>query len=155
MMPDKKKPEKLFLWALPAERLFKALDSSADGLTDAEAKKKLAEFGFNEIAGKEKRHGLEIFLSQFRNALVLVLIVAAILAYFLGEQVNAIVIIAVVLMTSVLGFFQEYKAEKTLRALKKFVAQRAGTGARRHSAPEHRRCCSRRHKASSYRGTVS
>ena len=113
--------EKAVLWALPVKDVFDHLKSSEKGLNDLEAKNRLEEFGPNEIAKKEKRHGFLIFLSQFKNALILVLVAAAIISYLLHENVEAAVIIAIVLMNAVLGFFQEYKAERALRELKKYV----------------------------------
>lgn len=108
-------------WVLPAKEILKLLKSSERGLSNGEAAKRLHEYGTNEIAKKEKRHGFEIFISQFRNPLVLLLIVSAIIAYLLGEKIDSLVIIAIVLLNSLLGFFQEYKAERTLRILRKYV----------------------------------
>ncbi|MDH4220253.1 MAG: magnesium-translocating P-type ATPase [Candidatus Aminicenantes bacterium] len=110
-------------WAQSDEEVYRYFESSPDGLLEAEAKKRLREYGPNEIARKDKRHGLEIFLSQFKNALVFVLIVAAVIAFFLHDRIDALVIFVIVMMNSILGFFQEYRAERALRELKKYITQ--------------------------------
>lgn len=117
--------KELTFWALPLQDVFDYLKSSERGLTDSEAKVRINQYGFNEIARKEKRHGLEIFVSQFENTLVLVLMAAAVISYFLGERIDAAVILSIVFINSVLGFFQEYRAEKALKTLKEYVTFRA------------------------------
>ncbi len=112
---------KVVLWALPANKLFEYLKSSPQGLTEAESERRLEEYGQNEILGKERKDWRTILLSQFKNALVIVLIFAAIASYFLGEKVNSVVILSIVLVNSSLGFAQEYKAERVLRELNRYV----------------------------------
>ncbi len=108
-------------WAVSVETLFDDMGTSKEGLTTPEAQERLKKYGPNQIAEKEKRHGLEIFVSQFENALVLILIAAAIVSYFLGEKIDTIVLLSIVLLTSLLGFFQEYRAERALRELKQYI----------------------------------
>jgi magnesium-transporting ATPase (P-type) len=91
---------------LPVPNVFDYLSSSEKGLSDAEARKRLEVYGVNEIVEKDRRQGFQIFLSQFTNPLVLVLIVASIIAYFLHEPINAIVILSIVFLNSLLGFFR-------------------------------------------------
>lgn len=117
--------EKPTFWALPLQDVFDLLKSSEKGLTDSEVKVRINQYGFNEIARKEKRHGLEILVSQFKNTLVLVLMAAAVISYLLGERIDAAVILSIVFINSVLGFFQEYRAEKALKTLKEYVTFRA------------------------------
>lgn len=112
-------------WALPPEKLFEHLKTSEKGLTTSEAAKRLEEYGSNEIVMEEKRHGFKILVSQFENALVLILIAAAIVSYFLGEKIDTLVLLAIVLLTSFLGFFQEYRAEKALQKLEEYVTLRS------------------------------
>ena len=119
------------LWALPQNKLFEYLKSSPQGLTTPEAEERLGEYGQNEVLGKDRKNWREILLSQFRNALVIVLIFAAIASYLLGERINSVVILIIVLINSSLGFVQEYKAERVLRELNKYVtvtatAERSG-----------------------------
>jgi Mg2+-importing ATPase len=122
-MSDKK--ECVALWAAEPKEVFRCLSTSEDGLTSEEANKRLEEHGHNDLFTREHRHGLDIFLSQFKNPLVLVLIGAAIISFFLKEGIDAAVIIAIVMLNSVLGFFQEYRAERALRELRKYVTHKA------------------------------
>ncbi|MEM0372467.1 MAG: magnesium-translocating P-type ATPase [archaeon] len=111
-------------WAKPIKDVLRELKSSENGLLEHEARERLAQHGRNEIAGKKGVHGLSIFFSQFKNALILLLIAAAVIAYFLGETINSMVIISIVLLNALLGFFQEYKAELAVRELRKYITLR-------------------------------
>lgn len=130
VMPNKKKNsnnkngKNPVLWAMPAKDVISYLKSSLNGLSHQEAKSRLKKYGANEIAKKEKRHGFSIFISQFKNSLILILIASTIVSYFLGEKTNAAVILCMVLLSTILGFVQEYKAERALRMLKKYIAPR-------------------------------
>jgi Mg2+-importing ATPase len=122
-MSDKK--ECVALWAAEPKEVFRCLSTSDAGLTQEEARKRLDEHGPNELFTREHRHGLDIFLTQFKNPLVLVLIAAALISFFLKERIDAIVIISIVFLNSALGFFQEYRAERALRELRKYVTHKA------------------------------
>ncbi len=119
MQTDKR--GKVVLWALPANKLFDHLKSSQQGLAAPEAKARLEKYGTNEIRAKERKGWREVLLSQFRNALVLVLVAAAIISFFIGEKIDSAVILVIVLINTSLGFAQEYKAERVLAELKKYV----------------------------------
>jgi len=112
-------------WALPVNQVFKKLETSPMGLTTRQAQERLKNFGPNEVAKKEERPGFKIFFSQFKNSLVLILIFAAIISYFLGQHVEATVILAIVFLNSFLSFIQEYKAEKVIQQLKKYLTLKA------------------------------
>ena len=112
-------------WSLSPEETFEKLSSKKSGLSSDEAKKRLSTTGANEIAAKNKISAFSIFLEQFKNWLMAVLIVAAIISVVLGEHIDAIVIIAFVVLSGVFGFIQEFKAEQTLQKLKKFIKSRA------------------------------
>ncbi|MFH0954882.1 MAG: magnesium-translocating P-type ATPase [Candidatus Micrarchaeota archaeon] len=112
---------KVLYWALPIPEVLSRLGTSENGLSLAEAQKRLMDTGKNRIAKQEKRHSLSILVSQFTNPLVLILVLAAIVAFFFGETLDAAVILVIVVVNAVLGFFQEYKAEKALEELEKFV----------------------------------
>src|SRR3989344_8372545 len=93
-----------------------------DGLTEKEAKKRLDNSGFNEL--KEVLHVslLKIFLRQIRNNFVIYLLFSAmIISFFVGKFVTAYTILAVIILVVSTGFFQEYKAEKAISALKKMI----------------------------------
>jgi Mg2+-importing ATPase len=85
----------------------------------------LADRGPNVVARTRRRAGLHILLRQFTSPLILVLIAAAIVSRYLGEPVEATVIMAIVLVNAALGFLQEYRAERALRALQRFVTHMA------------------------------
>ncbi|MBI5700487.1 cation-translocating P-type ATPase [Candidatus Saganbacteria bacterium] len=93
--------------------------SSKRGLADVEAKKRLLEFGPNELEEKEQINPFAIFIRQFSDFIIWVLVAAAAVSGILNEWVDAIAIIVIVVLNAFLGFFQEYRAEKSLAALKK------------------------------------
>ena len=92
------------------------LESSTQGLTDAQARQRLERFGPNRLAEKAPRPAWLKFVDQFKNLLVLVLIGAAALASAIGDTKDAVVILIVVVLNAGLGFYQEHRAEATLAA---------------------------------------
>jgi Ca2+-transporting ATPase len=94
----------------------------ATGLTTEEAKKRLKRFGYNELKEAKKPSAFLLFFSQFKDFMVLVLLIATIISGLLGEYVDAIAIIIIVVMNAFLGFFQERRAERSLEALKQLSA---------------------------------
>ena len=111
------------LWhAMTVEEVLCKLKTSLRGLSEEEAKKRLEIYGFNELREELKKSPLIIFLNQFKNLLVIILIIATCLSIFLGELIDALTILAIVVGSAVLGFFQEYRAEKALEALKQLTA---------------------------------
>ncbi|MBM7659422.1 Ca2+-transporting ATPase [Bacillus mesophilus] len=92
------------------------------GLTTKEVKKRLEQFGFNELKEAEKPNMFLLFLAQFKDFMVLVLLAATLISGLLGEYIDAIAIIAIIIINGFLGFFQERKAEKSLDALKELSA---------------------------------
>lgn len=101
------------------------VDSTREGLTDQEAAKRLEEFGLNQLPIGKKKGPIRIFLSQFSDFMIWILIFAGGISGFLGEWVDASIILFVVVLNSILGTFQEYKAEEALAALKKMAAPHA------------------------------
>ncbi len=97
----------------------------AVGLSDAEAAKRLAEQGPNALAQKPPPSRIRQFLSQFANFLVVMLLAAAIVAAFIGDWKDTVVILGVILFNATLGFWQEFRAEATLAALKQMLPQNA------------------------------
>ena len=92
------------------------------GLSSSAAQQRLERIGPNQLHAKPKISPWQIFISQFSDFMVLVLIGAAIISGLLGEQADAITIVAIVILNSILGFIQEYRAEKSLQALKDLTA---------------------------------
>ncbi|OGM71424.1 hypothetical protein A3H19_04635 [Candidatus Woesebacteria bacterium RIFCSPLOWO2_12_FULL_39_9] len=91
------------------------------GLPSKEAEKRQKEYGKNVLPEKPPPPSLSIFFSQFRNPLVYVLLVAGIVTFFLGDYSDTLIIFFVVLVNSILGYFQEQKASKALASLKALV----------------------------------
>ena len=92
------------------------------GLSPEEAGSRLSKHGPNELTHEEKASPWVLFFSQFKNVLMLILIVATILCAFVGEYVDAVIILVIVVFCAVLGFVQEYRAERALDALKSMLA---------------------------------
>lgn len=95
------------------------------GLSASEAEKRLKQIGKNQIEEGQKSAWWELFLEQFKDFMVWVLLVATVISGLLGEYHDAIAIIAIVILNAVLGFIQEIRAEKSLAALKKLTAPMA------------------------------
>jgi Ca2+-transporting ATPase len=101
----------------------KALDADfSSGLSMEQATKRIKQLGYNELEEGEKQSALLLFFSQFKDFMVLVLLAATLISGLLGEYIDAIAIIAIVITNGFLGFFQERKAEKSLQALKELSA---------------------------------
>lgn len=92
------------------------------GLTTQEAEKRIKNFGYNEITQKRKISPIKIFLSQFNDFMVWVLIGATIISGFMGDVADAITIAVIIVINAILGFIQEFKTEKSLDALKSLAA---------------------------------
>ena len=95
------------------------------GLSEAEARERLAKYGTNELKHKEGPTLLEMFLGQFKDFLVLILIGASIVSMLVGEVADSIIIIGIVIVNAALGVFQEYRASKAMEALKKMASPTA------------------------------
>ena len=97
---------------------------SYTGLTQKEAKKKLLSVGKNEIEKKGKASPIKLLISQFTSPLIIILLVAAGVTAFLGDWVDTYVILAAVVLNTVLGFYQEFKAQRSLEALGDILASK-------------------------------
>jgi len=95
------------------------------GLSTEVAEKNLREYGLNELKQGETISPFTIFLNQFKDFMVIVLLIATLISGLLGEYTDAITIIAIVVINAILGFIQEYKAERSLQALKEMAAPNA------------------------------
>src|SRR3989344_7094821 len=111
-------------WSMGAADVLGALNSTEKGITSAEGERRHIGKVKNEISGNGYGGALRILISQFKSPLILILVAAAIVSFFLGEQVNSAVIIVIVLVNSLLGFYQEYKADRALRELAKYVTMK-------------------------------
>jgi len=118
--------QKISLWHnLEVDRVLSSLKSDRHGLSRDEAKRRLDEFGPNELVEKHKVKPWAIFAEQFKNFLIIILLVAVGLSVALGEMTDAITILAIVFFAAGLGFIQEYRAERAMEALKRMAAPRA------------------------------
>jgi len=108
--------------AKPIEELVDVFQTDLDrGLTRQDAQDRLGRFGANELAKEERASPIALFFAQFKNVLIIILLVATVLSALLGEIVDAAIISAIVLFCAVLGFVQEYRAERALDALKRML----------------------------------
>jgi Ca2+-transporting ATPase len=107
---------------LSRDEVAELLKTSANGLTSQEGRSRLLKFGQNQLKEAKKISPLRIFLSQFKSFLVLILIIASGVSFILGHSLETVAILLIVVMAAVLGFIQEYRAERALEALKKMAA---------------------------------
>ncbi|HID90793.1 TPA: ATPase, partial [Candidatus Bathyarchaeota archaeon] len=126
--------------AMDIEEVLRALKANHEGLTDDEARRRLLEFGFNELVERRRVTGLQIFLRQFKDVFVIMLLIAiaisAAIAWYkanvaletpglVEEYADAIAIGAIVVLNATVGFVQEYRSEKAMEAMKRLTAPKA------------------------------
>ncbi len=107
---------------LPAHEVIHLTGSNVNGLTDMAAAARLQEYGPNELQEAKKKSPLMMFVRQFLDVMILVLVAAAVISGLIGDVKDTIVIIAIVILNAIIGFIQEYRAEKALESLKKMAA---------------------------------
>ena len=111
--------------ALSTKDTLKKLNTSIRGLSESEAKRRLEKFGFNELIKKKKINLLKIIYRQFSDVFVLLLIFAMIVSAIFSDVDDAILIGIIVILNSVIGTVQDYKAEKAVEALKSYLSPKA------------------------------
>ena len=111
--------------SLTAKAGLDKLKSGPNGLGEEEASKRLLQYGRNRIEKASKASPLALFLSQFKNYLTIVLIFAALISVIAGENTNGYVILIIVVLVALIGFIQEYKAERAMDALREMVSSEA------------------------------
>ena len=112
-------------WSLSVADLFKLLDSVKEGLTGSEAKKRLELYGANLLKPQKRSDVLTLMLSQFKSPIILILFVATGLSFFLHDPVDAIIILSIVLVSGLLGFWQERGASNAIEKLLSIVQIKA------------------------------
>lgn len=124
--------------SLSVDEVLRKLRTGREGLDEDEARRRLEEYGLNELVSK-KKSPIMIFAKQFTNFLILILIVSAVIAWFLGEVVDAAAILLIVAIMGVAGFLQEFRAEKAAEALKRMATPYAKVirGGRIKEIPAH------------------
>lgn len=110
---------------MTTEEVLSKLDSDQKGISSMQAKERLSQHGPNQLESTTKPSPLKIFIGKFKDYMVLVLIFAAIISFIAGETTNAYVILGIVVLVAIIGFVQEYKAEKAMEALREMVAPEA------------------------------
>lgn len=110
---------------LSIDEVFRETGSSTDGLSAKSAERRLADYGLNELVEKKHRPAWLLFISQFKDFMIIVLIVAAIVSGIIGEATDTMIILIIVLLNAILSFVQEYKAEKAIAALKQMASPHA------------------------------
>jgi len=104
-------------WAMSLKEVLSSLNARNEGLSSAEAQKRVKERGYNEIKEVKKDTPLKILLRQFKSFVVGILIVAAIISLFIGHNIELVVILVIIVFVILLNFFEEYKASKDMAAL--------------------------------------
>ena len=107
------------------KEVFKRFQTSEEGLSEAQAKKHLETYGPNTIAEKKETNRLRIFIRQFTSPLIYILLIAALVTFLLQSYTDTSVILTVVVFNAIIGFIQEFKAEESMRALKRLMVPKA------------------------------
>ena len=107
------------------DAILSKYDTNLEGLSLNQVNERQAKFGPNELKEKKKKSKIQIFLMQFADILIILLILAAIASYFIGDIIDSLVILFVVVLNAVVGYRQEYKAEKAMNELKNLVNKKA------------------------------
>jgi Ca2+-transporting ATPase len=110
---------------MDVEEVLQALKTSRKGLSSEEAQRRLQEYGYNELVERERVTLLEIFLNQFKDIFVIMLLVATAFSFIIGEIIDASTIAVIVVLNAVVGFVQEYRSEKAMEAMKQLTAPKA------------------------------
>jgi calcium-translocating P-type ATPase len=111
-------------WALEVSDVLRELKTDLRGLSPNERESRLKIYGFNEIRVREKKP-LTVFLKQFSNPLVLVLITSILILGYLNHHLEAMIVFAIVILSAIVGFLQEWKAESIMKELRKFLIPKA------------------------------
>jgi Ca2+-transporting ATPase len=119
---DSQSRETTFWHTLATADVFSRLSSAPHGLTTAEAARRLAVYGPNELQAHSRESAWRTFVAQFQNVLIIILLCGTVVSAFLGHRLEAIVITVIVLFAVLLGFTQEYRAGRALEALRKMAA---------------------------------
>lgn len=115
--------ESIPLWhTLSGEIVMSRLKSASHGLSQSEAARRLAEYGPNELQSVHRTSPWTILFAQFKNVLIVILLIATVLSAFLGHPIEAIAIAVIVLFAVLLGFVQEYRADRAIEALRQMAA---------------------------------
>ncbi|MCK4477448.1 cation-translocating P-type ATPase [Candidatus Bathyarchaeota archaeon] len=107
------------------ETVLEELHADSLGLKEEEVKQRLAKYGLNELKERKRTTALQIFLNQFKDIFVVMLLIATAISFAVGETTDAATIATIVVLNSVVGFVQEYRSEKAMEAMRKLTAPKA------------------------------
>jgi Ca2+-transporting ATPase len=110
---------------LTAEETYKLTDSREEGLTADIAQLRLSEYGPNQLQETSKRSVVMMIAAQFKDFMILVLIAAAVISGLIGDVTDTFIILAIVIINAIIGFFQEFRAEQAMEALKQMTTPEA------------------------------
>lgn len=111
--------------SIDADEALSRLESSAEGLTTADAQHRLTEYGPNSLPEKRRRSVLMMLLGQFSDFMIVVLLAAALISGFIGEPQDTVAIVVIVLLNAIIGALQEFRAERAVAALREMSAPEA------------------------------
>jgi len=109
-------------WDLTVAQLLSQLQATPEGLSTEEAEKRLSEYGPNTLVRESRFVGVLQFMRLFTNPLVIILFIAAVVSFVLGEHINALIIVVIILLSVILNFVQEYQAARAVRILRQQVS---------------------------------
>lgn len=118
-------PRQGAFWSEKPDKLLEALGASPQGLSAEEALRRLKEYGPNRLRPKRRYGPLNLFISQFNSPIILLLLFAAILSFYLDDKVNSLIIFLILLVSGSLGFWQEYMATNAIEKLLELVRVKA------------------------------
>ena len=107
---------------IPVDQLMETLHTSLQGLSSEEVESRRASYGPNAVVRQKKLAVFRQFIGQFKNPLIIILLLAAGLSVFLGEFVDAMIIVVIVFLSVFIDFFQEYRAERSVELLRKKIS---------------------------------
>ena len=108
-------------WSVSVTEMLRILESKKKGLTGSEAKKRLKLYGSNLLKPKKQSDALSLLISQFKSPIILILLIATVLSFFLHDPVDALIILIIVLVSGLLGFWQEHSASNAVKKLMSIV----------------------------------
>lgn len=111
-------------WSKRPEEILREFNSSQNGLSSEEVEARLRQYGFNDIPKRRQKTALSLLASQLKDLLVIALIIASIVSFFTGGEIEGITILAIVVVNILVGFAQEYKSEKALQKLAVLIKYR-------------------------------
>jgi P-type Mg2+ transporter len=104
-------------WSLPAQEQLQQLSTTPQGLSSAEANRRIKRYGANRLNNRKQTGNIQLFIAQFKNSIILILLFATGLSFFLNERVDAAIILTIVLISGCLGFWQEKGAASAIKKL--------------------------------------